>query len=241
MTRKSISRIRYTLGEAVKKPAHVVRDTVEHTSDLLASSGELTFGKGLIGTIIALALGALCLLGVIAFHFPEYLTTPELRRQYSVDFLRQAMLVALLIAGGLSLANIILGFFRKLNLLAFALVISAVALGGSRVPVGNFPDHTPYIGLDWFILDLLGSTLIFIAIEKLLPLQGAGTALNRPNHLDPSALATPSLAISCAAREALHQADVVETMLRGMLTVIRTGDLALAQQLRALDDTVDDC
>jgi hypothetical protein len=113
MTRKSISRIRYTLGEAVKKPAHVVRDTVEQTSDLLASSGELTFGKGLIGTIIALALGALCLLGVIAFHFPEYLTTPELRRQYSVDFLRQAMLVALLIAGGLSLANIILGFFPQ--------------------------------------------------------------------------------------------------------------------------------
>ena len=179
MTRKSISRIRYTLGEAVKKPAHVVRDTVEQTSDLLASSGELTFGKGLIGTIIALALGALCLLGVIAFHFPEYLTTPELRRQYSVDFLRQAMLVALLIAGGLSLANIILGFFRKLNLLAFALVISAVALGGSRVPVGNFPDHTPYIGLDWFILDLLGSTLIFIAIEKLLPLR-KGQPVFRP-------------------------------------------------------------
>ena len=31
----------------------------------------------------------------------------------------------------------------------------------------NFPDHTPYIGLDWFILDLLGSSLIFIFIEKL--------------------------------------------------------------------------
>jgi phosphate:Na+ symporter len=64
-------------------------------------------------------------------------------------------------------------------------------------------------------------------------------ATDRPNHLDPMALDTPSLAISCAAREALHQADVVETMLRGMLTVIQTGDLALARQLRALDDTVD--
>jgi phosphate:Na+ symporter len=42
-----------------------------------------------------------------------------------------------------------------------------------------------------------------------------------PRHLDPSALATPSLAISCAAREALHQADVVETMLLGMLKVIK--------------------
>jgi len=62
----------------------------------------------------------------------------------------------------------------------------------------------------------------------------------RPRHLDPVALGTPSLAISCAAREALHQADVIETMLRGMLTVIRTNDLELAGRLRAMDDTVDD-
>ncbi|MCW5660475.1 MAG: Na/Pi cotransporter family protein [Burkholderiaceae bacterium] len=61
----------------------------------------------------------------------------------------------------------------------------------------------------------------------------------RPQHLDPSALATPSLAISCAAREALHQADVVETMLRGIVPVLRNNDLVLAEELRKLDDTVD--
>jgi phosphate:Na+ symporter len=62
----------------------------------------------------------------------------------------------------------------------------------------------------------------------------------RPRHLDPVALATPSLAISCAAREALHQADVVEAMLRGMVEVIRHNDLDLSQKLRAMDDTVDE-
>jgi phosphate:Na+ symporter len=62
----------------------------------------------------------------------------------------------------------------------------------------------------------------------------------RPHHLDPSALATPSLAISCAAREALHQADIVETMLLGILTVIKNNDLRLAEELRKLDDTVDE-
>ena len=76
-------------------------------------------------------------------------------------------------------------------------------------------------------------------VERLLPLQDGNGPLDRPNHLDPSALATPSLAISCAAREALHQADVVETMLRGVVTVIRNNDLKLAQDLRKLDDTVD--
>ena len=76
-------------------------------------------------------------------------------------------------------------------------------------------------------------------VEKVLPLQDGGDALDRPNHLDPSALATPSLAISCAAREALHQADLVETMLRGVITVIKTNDLQLSQDLRKLDDAVD--
>jgi len=77
-------------------------------------------------------------------------------------------------------------------------------------------------------------------VEKLLPKPAKSVAHGRPQHLDASALATPSLAISCAAREAMHQADVVETMLRGMLEVIKKDDLKLAEELRKLDDTVDE-
>jgi phosphate:Na+ symporter len=73
-----------------------------------------------------------------------------------------------------------------------------------------------------------------------LPKPDRSVVNGRPHHLDPSAVATPSLAISCAAREALHQADVVETMMVGMLAVIRNNDLKLAQELRHLDDTVDE-
>ena len=77
-------------------------------------------------------------------------------------------------------------------------------------------------------------------VERLLPKPEKKAVNGRPHHLDPSALATPSLAISCAAREALHQADVVETMLRGMLEVIKRDDLKLAGDLRRMDDTVDE-
>ena len=93
--------------------------------------------------------------------------------------------------------------------------------------------------------------LVFIGItqwvaawtEKMLPKPDASStplSPGRPRHLDPSALATPSLAISCAAREALHQADIVETMLRGVLDVIRNNDLRLAAELRRMDDMVDE-
>jgi sterol desaturase/sphingolipid hydroxylase (fatty acid hydroxylase superfamily) len=137
---------------------------------LYEQSGELKPGRGKVSGVIAWSLAILCFLAVLAFHFPQYLTTPELRKSYSVDVLRWVMLAAMLIAGGIAAANLILGRNRWLNMAALLLVFITAALGGHRVPVGDFPDGTPYIGLDWFILDLLGSTLIFILIEKLFPL-----------------------------------------------------------------------
>src|SRR6478735_825466 len=63
--------------------------------------------------------------------------------------------------------------------------------------------------------------LVGRTVDRLLREPSAGAGTMRPRHLDPLALTMPSLAISCAAREALHQADVVETMLRGIVPVIR--------------------
>jgi len=76
--------------------------------------------------------------------------------------------------------------------------------------------------------------------QKWLPRPDRTMIAGRPHHLDPSALGTPSLAISCAAREALHQADVIESMLAGLLDVIKNDDAELAQKLRSMDDSVDE-
>ena len=89
---------------------------------------------------------------------------------------------------------------------------------------------TIYLGHQWFAQ----------LAEIILPdVKSAESKIARHHHLDPSALSTPSLAISCAAREAMYQAEVVETMLRGVLTVIKNDDLQLAEELRKMDDTVD--
>ena len=90
-------------------------------------------------------------------------------------------------------------------------------------------------------LGFIGFTdMVARIVSRAMPVPVVNTATQRPHHLDPSALSTPSLAISNAAREALHQADIVETMLIGMLNVLRNNDLRLAQELRKLDDTVDE-
>ena len=143
---------------------------LQKTSAIFRQDGALSRGYGKLSGVIAFVLASLCFLGVLAFHYPEYLTTPELRRNYSVDILRLVMLSAMIIAGGLALANLLRLRNRWLNGVALVLIGLTLALGGHQVPVADFPDHTPYSGLDWFILDLLGSTMIFVAIEKLMPI-----------------------------------------------------------------------
>ena len=77
-------------------------------------------------------------------------------------------------------------------------------------------------------------------VEYWLPKPAKVMVAGRQRHLDASALGTPSLAISCAVREAMHQADVVETMLLGVLPVIRNNDRKLAQELQQMENTVDE-
>jgi sterol desaturase/sphingolipid hydroxylase (fatty acid hydroxylase superfamily) len=130
---------------------------------------EMRVGEGVLSGSIACFLSVLSLLGVLAFHFPEYLTTPELRQSYDVSIIRTIMFVALIVAGTLGLLNVVRNKRKRLGMFSLVVVFTCIALGGHRIEVGDFPDNTPYLGLDWFILDLLGSTLIFIMIEKLLP------------------------------------------------------------------------
>jgi len=144
---------------------------LEKLNQLTESHGELRPGHGMISGVIALSLAILCFLGVLAFHFPEYLTTPQLRKSYDVDLIRQLMYWSMVIAGGIALFNTVFGRARWLAFGAFALIALTLLLGGHKVPVNDFADDTPYIGLDWFILDLLGSALIFVFIEKLFALR----------------------------------------------------------------------
>jgi phosphate:Na+ symporter len=89
------------------------------------------------------------------------------------------------------------------------------------------------------IVFLFATQSIGRVAERFFPSRPDSEDPSKPRHLDPSALATPALAIGCAAREALRISDVIDEMLQGMLTVLKTNDSVLAKKLRKLDDVVD--
>ena len=126
-------------------------------------------GEGAISGYIACFLAFLSFLGVIAFHFPQYLTTPELKASYDTETIRQVMFIALVISGSLGLLNFVRNKNKRLGAFAWVFIIATMSMGAHQVEVQDYESAKYYLGLDWFILDLLGSTLIFIFIEKLIP------------------------------------------------------------------------
>ncbi len=93
----------------------------------------------------------------------------------------------------------------------------------------------------------LATAIIFIGLldgmarllKRLLPDRVRESDPARPRYLDDGALETPSLALADAARETLHMGDLVEVMLRKVMTAIMTNDRTLVDQVSRMDNSVD--
>lgn len=87
-----------------------------------------------------------------------------------------------------------------------------------------------------FILPLNGVAAL---LTRYLPERSKAGDPSTPLYLDESALATPSVALACAARETLHIGDIIETMLRQTMSALTTNDRKLVEEICRLDDAVD--
>jgi phosphate:Na+ symporter len=87
-----------------------------------------------------------------------------------------------------------------------------------------------------FILPLDGVAAL---LKRFLPDQVKADDPSTPRYLDETALGTPSVALACAAREALHIGDIVATMLRRTLGALTSDDRKLIAEISRMDDAVD--
>lgn len=77
------------------------------------------------------------------------------------------------------------------------------------------------------------------ALERVFPARKKADDPSEPRYLDPSALDTPSLALADAAREVLRIGDIVEIMLRQVVTALMTNNRALVPVVSQMDNVVD--
>ena len=132
---------------------------------------EFRFGEGRISCYLSLTLSVLSLLAVLAYLYPAYLTTAELRQVYDAEqlqlLLKYAMYFSLLFAAltfGLNK-----GKYKLYGLVAISLTLIGFALGGYNIPIGQVEPRELSLGVDWLILAFLGSVVIFMTLEKLFP------------------------------------------------------------------------
>ncbi|MBY0401980.1 sterol desaturase family protein [Myxococcota bacterium] len=152
----------------------------ERTSDEV----QLTFGQGRISGILAIFLGALSVLAVLCFHFPEWLTTPELRRAYPVEILRWVLLAGMILAVFFGALSLLLSSSKRLGFAGIALALLAQWLGGAHVEVDEFDSPVVSFGFDWLVLALLANSLVFVFIERVWPLHPEQRTLRRGWRLD---------------------------------------------------------
>ena len=100
--------------------------------------------------------------------------------------------------------------------------------------------------VDFHLLFNLALALILPAVgpiarlaERLIPPAVERNEPGRPRYLDTSAVEMPAVALTCAARETLHMADIVETMLRRGMTALLNDDRKLVQEVERMDNAVD--
>jgi sterol desaturase/sphingolipid hydroxylase (fatty acid hydroxylase superfamily) len=131
----------------------------------------LRVGDGRISGYLSIALGTLSVLAVLCFMFPDYLTTPSLRAGYDIPLMRVLLAAGMAFSAAFGLLTFLLNRQKRLGALGILLTAIAAYLGGSSVQVGPRYDVSGYLGLDWFIVDLLASAIVFIALEKIVPLK----------------------------------------------------------------------
>lgn len=110
------------------------------------------------------------LAAVLCLLFPALLTTPSLREVYPMEWVRRLIHFSIILSFLLGCV----GAWRAKNhfpgLLGVAFALVATWLGGADVPVATPVAKSNYVGLDWFLLDLFFTALVFVPLERLFAL-----------------------------------------------------------------------
>lgn len=141
----------------------------QRINKMFGDSDPTGFGTGWWSGVLSAFFGLLAFGAVVCLHFPQLLSSPDLRPYYPMHLMRlsiQGVIVGAIFFGVLS------AMLRKKKVLALTgmlFALGATLLGGASVPINEDLRNGPAIGLDWFLLDMLLMTLIFSPIEVLWP------------------------------------------------------------------------
>jgi sterol desaturase/sphingolipid hydroxylase (fatty acid hydroxylase superfamily) len=132
----------------------------------LETSEPSSLGHGWLSGFLSALLGLIGLGVVLCFNFPDLLTMPRLRAYYSVPVLRAALHVLLVVSFLLGVVSVCLRRNKALGVVGMTCTLIAALLGGSRVPIDGELTNGPFLGLDWFLLNLIAYSAVYVPLER---------------------------------------------------------------------------
>ena len=127
-------------------------------------------GSGWISGFLGLLLAIAGLATVLCFWYPQLLTVQDARGFYSnqEQWIRVLLSVVLIAAFLLGITSAVLRRQKILGFTTVALVLVATLMGGSKATSKLELTSDVYLGLDFFLLNLIFLGVLFIPIERLL-------------------------------------------------------------------------
>lgn len=138
-------------------------------AELEARPEDRRFGTGWFAGVIAFLLSVGCLVLVITRAFPGLFITPELGAVFDSAWFGTGLIVAMLLAFALALINLALRPTRILGLAAIAITLLAGLIG--QFGTVETDRGGIYFGLDFFVLNVILTGLLFVPLERLSPLK----------------------------------------------------------------------
>jgi sterol desaturase/sphingolipid hydroxylase (fatty acid hydroxylase superfamily) len=137
-------------------------------SELETPRAERPFGSGWLSGSFGLLAGMVGLLMVIVLRYPALASVPQLATLHESVLFRLALYTVL--TAGFALAALSLVLRRDKTLGGAAMLATLLAtMIGSLSPRGDIKIEGVFFGLDFFLLNVLFTGLLFIPIERIFP------------------------------------------------------------------------
>ncbi len=144
-----------------------------------------------------------------------------------------------LVAQRLPVGNLLNRLVGCVLVLPFLSPIAALIASIDVNPARQAADFHTAFNLALAALFILPLDRVAALLIRLMPEGKKAADPSTPRYLEPSALATPTIALTCAAREVMHMGDIVDGMLRQTMTAFLTDDRRLVSEIEHMDDAVD--
>ncbi len=205
-------------------PPHLSLSTTESTA----------WGRGFLSGLLSAVLGIAGIGAVLTLRFPGVLSATELRPFYDLAYVRPLIHTALVASLVLGTVSFYLRANKMLAVIGIGCTLLAAVLGGSQAPLGGDLGEGSWLGVDFFVLNIVLYSAVFVPIERFFALRPDQPVFRREWVVDLTYFFLNALLIEVVTLLTLRPAAILFSWARLEPVTAMVGSWPLAVQVPAI-------